>query len=240
VFKEVLMDALHDALAALGLGQHSDAFRAADIDLEVLPLLGEADLKELGLTLGQRRKLLAAISAGRLKPPSAEAPRPGGTPATDPEQLRQLTVLVCDLVGSTEMMQRLDPEAMGEVVREFQELAASVITRFEGFVERFAGDSVVAFFGYPHAHEDAAERAVRAGLAIIEALRGVRVPGGGLLTSRTAVASGGAYFGERVERAGTQEAIVIADARQPAQALDRDLALRLTAGGNLIRTIGTA
>ncbi|HEY2200427.1 MAG TPA: AAA family ATPase, partial [Solirubrobacteraceae bacterium] len=205
------MDALHDALAALGLGQHVDAFRAADIDLEVLPLLGEADLKELGLSLGQRRKLLAAISTGRLKPPSAEAPQPGGAPATDQEQLRQLTALVCDLVGSTEMMQRLDPEAMGRIVREFQELAASVITRFEGFVERFSGDSVLAFFGYPHAHEDAAERAVRAGLAIIEALRGVRVPGGGLLMSRAAVASGDAYFGERVERAGIHETIVIGE-----------------------------
>lgn len=202
------MDALDTALGELGLGQHTDAFRAAHIDLDVLPLLSEADLKELGLSLGHRRKLMQAISAGRLKPVPVDESSPGIVLRSKEQELRPVTVLVCDLVGSTEMTQRLEPEAMGWIVRQFEDVVAGVITRFEGFVDRFMGDSVLAFFGYPHAHEDAAERAVRAGLAIIEAVRGIPGPEGRPLAVRSAVASGSAYFGEIVEHAGAREMIV--------------------------------
>jgi predicted ATPase/class 3 adenylate cyclase len=216
------MEELTAVLAGLGLAQYADAFRAADVDLDVLPLLTDADLKEIGLSLGHRRKLLAAIADGGLQtPPPAEVATsdPVAAPAaqsgvTAPaahsgeEQRRQVTVMFCDLIGSTDLTQRVQPEEMGRIIRQFQDGTAGAILRFEGFVDRFMGDSVLAFFGYPRAHEDAAERAVRAGLAIIELIGGLATPTGEALAVRIAIASGPAFFGEIVEHGGAREPIV--------------------------------
>lgn len=199
------MDDIADLLARLGLGRYTDAFAAAAvIDLDTLRLLTEDDLKELGLPLGHRRKLGAALTHGGgssitpATPPQPVAmlePSPrvaAERPAADrlvPER-RHLTVLFCDLVGSTELTQRLDPEDMGRVVRAYQDAAAGAIGRFGGFVDQLLGDGVLAFFGYPRAHEDAVELAVRAGLEIVEALGRIPTPTGGRLAGRVAVASG--------------------------------------------------
>src|SRR5215472_4546165 len=144
-------------LQGLGLDRYVSTFRDNEIDWEVLPKLTSEDLREIGVAaVGHRRKLLDAIAALRAEPPKiadvvvqAEAER------------RQLTVMFCDLVGSTALSARLDPEDLRAVIK--------IIAGFDGFVSRYMGDGVLAYFGYPQAHEDDAERAVRAGLSAIEA-----------------------------------------------------------------------
>ena len=209
------MEELIAILASLGLAQYAEAFRTADVDLGVLPLLTDADLKEIGLSLGHRRKLLAAIAHGRVqvgafRRTTAHTPATAAAPAmhTGEEQWRQVTVMFCDLIGSTELMQRIQPEEMGRIIRQFQDGTAGAISRFEGFVDRFMGDAVLAFFGYPRAHEDAAERAVRAALAIIDLMGSFTTPTGEKLAARIAIASGPAFFGEIVEHGGAREPIV--------------------------------
>jgi predicted ATPase/class 3 adenylate cyclase len=199
------MEELAAALGALGLGRYAEAFRAADVDVETLRLLTEDDLKEVGLSLGHRRKLLAAIAEGRLAPPPGEAAPPAHT---GEQERRQITVLLCDLVGSTELTERLDPEEMSRIIRQFQDSAAGAISRFDGFLDRFMGDAVLAFFGYPRAHEDAAERAVRTALAIAASIGEIAAPGGGFMAVRVAIASGSAFFGEMVEHGGVREPVV--------------------------------
>ena len=198
------MDELAAALEALGLGRYSEAFNAADVDLAVLQLLTENDLKEIGLTIGHRRKLLAAIANGPLTPPAAQ-PKPVHT--GEAEQ-RQITVMMCDLVGSTELQYRLGPEDMARVIRQFQDAVAGAISRFDGFLDRFMGDAVLAFFGYPRAHEDAAERAVRTALEIVAGIGAITTPAGEPVAVRIAVASGPAFFAEVVQQRGAREPIV--------------------------------
>ena len=135
------MDALAALLSRLGLDRYAAAFAEAEIDLATLPLLNEGDLRELGLPLGARRRLLAAIAAGL---PSSDA-----TVVEAPPELerRPLTVLFCDIVGSTVLTRRFDPEDVGRIISRFQDTAAGAVARFEGFVERFMGDGLLAFFG---------------------------------------------------------------------------------------------
>src|SRR5512132_3012788 len=116
---------------------------------------------------------------------------------------RQLTVLFVDLVGSTALSARLDPEAMGELIRAYQKKVAAEVARFEGHVAKYMGDGVLAYFGRPNAHEDDAERAVRAGLAIARSIAGLEAPDGGRLAARVGIATGLVVVGELV---GDQEA----------------------------------
>jgi hypothetical protein len=149
-------------LEGLGLGQYATAFAESRIDFEVLADLTDADLKELGIAaLGDRKKLLkaiAAISSSQAVEPAVSRP----SQRLDAER-RHLTVMFCDLVGSTALSQRLDPEDLGCVIGRYQSACAAVVTRFDGYIAKYLGDGILAFFGYPHAHEDDAERAVRAG-----------------------------------------------------------------------------
>ena len=172
-------------LRNLGLEQYAEAFRANDIDDEVLPNLTAEDLIGLGvISIGHRRKVLEALA--RLRDGSAPATSPPPMPErhdrvgpTGSEaERRQLTVLFCDLVGSTALSQRLDPEEMRKVLRSYQNAVAGEVTRFEGHVAKFMGDGVLAYFGWPQAHEDEAERAVRAGLAIAKAVSQLSTPAG--------------------------------------------------------------
>jgi len=158
-------------LNRLGLQQYEQAFRDNDIDAEVLPELTAEDLIGLGVTsIGHRRKLLAAIAALGDKPGDDGAPTTVPGPADAPTgsvsssaERRQLTVMFCDLVGSTALSSRLDPEDYREVIAAYHRAVAEVITGFDGFVARYMGDGVLVYFGYPQAHEDDAERAVRRG-----------------------------------------------------------------------------
>src|ERR671919_737846 len=157
-------------LRDLGLEIYVQAFEAHDIDAEVLPRLTADDLIALGISsIGHRRKLLDAIAALDQKkvPPAATEPIAVAARPLEAER-RQLTVLFCDLVGSTELAARLDPEDLREIMRAYQAACADVVCRFEGHLARFLGDGVLAYFGWPRAHEDDAERAVRAGLQLVE------------------------------------------------------------------------
>ena len=155
-------------LEGLGLSQYAQTFIDNDVDFEVLPHLSDAEISELGLSLGHRNKLRRAIE--ELGESSADSPFPASGVPTQEAERRQLTVLFCDLVGSTELSAKLDPEDMREVLRVYQEACSKVIDRYEGYVAKFMGDGVYAYFGYPIAHEDDAERAVNAGLGIVEAV----------------------------------------------------------------------
>ena len=157
-------------LRGLGLEQYVSVFRANDIDGEVLRRLTAEDLRELGVTsIGHRRRLLDAIAAlndGRSVAPAVAAP------IAQEAERRQLTVMFCDLVGSTPLATRFDPEDLREIVGGYHRCVADTVGRFAGFVAKYMGDGVLVYFGYPEAHEDDAERAVRAGLAVIDASAG--------------------------------------------------------------------
>jgi predicted ATPase/class 3 adenylate cyclase len=154
-------------LRALGLEQYEPAFRQNEIDIELLPSLTAEDLKDLGVALvGHRRKLLDAAAALR----GADT-RPTRPPArAEAERRQQMTVMFCDLVGSTVMASRLDPEDLREVIDAFQQCAVAIVARFDGFIAKYMGDGLLVYFGYPRAHEDDPEQAVRAALAIIDAV----------------------------------------------------------------------
>ena len=163
-------------LRSLGLERYEEAFRENEIDETVLPSLTAEDLKDLGVGIvGHRRKLLDAIAVlgayASAKAPTAEAPStlPPKSPQ-DTAERRQVTVMFSDLVGSTALSARMDPEDLREVISAYQKCVAETVQRFGGFVAKYMGDGVLVYFGYPHAHEDDAERAVRAGLELIAAV----------------------------------------------------------------------
>jgi class 3 adenylate cyclase/predicted ATPase len=166
-------------LRNLGLGQYEAAFRENAIDDTVLPNLTAEDLKDLGVAIvGHRRKLIDAIAALRADA-SAKAPPPDTLSATnitakDTAERRQVTVMFADLVGSTALSTGMDPEDLREVISAYQKCVAETVGHFGGFVARYLGDGVLVYFGYPHAHEDDAERAVRAGLELITSVAGLK------------------------------------------------------------------
>jgi class 3 adenylate cyclase len=153
-------------LRGLGLGQYVGTFRESEIEADVLPELTEADLEKLGLPLGPRKRILKAIAnLGNAEQTSGAESL--ARPPQDAAERRQLTVMFCDLTGSTVLSARLDPEDMRQVIRAYQDACSGVVARYDGFVAKFMGDGILAYFGFPHAHEDDAERAVRAGLEIV-------------------------------------------------------------------------
>ena len=174
------MTDLEQWLKAQGLEQYSKSFAENDIDLDVLVDLTDGDLEKLGLSLGHRRKLLRALATPAEESASHRRRRAGAEPASRqcPEaERRQITVMFCDLVGSTELAHALDPEDAGALIRRYQDACAGAVARFDGFVAKFMGDGVLAYFGYPQANEDAAEHAVRSSLAIIDAVGGAQAAG---------------------------------------------------------------
>jgi SAM domain (Sterile alpha motif)/Adenylate and Guanylate cyclase catalytic domain len=179
-------------LRSLGLGKYEAAFRENDIDETVLPSLTHETLKDLGVTsVGHRLKLLDAIAAVRGdasgKAPSVDAATASSAPSVHPEgraERRQVTVMFSDLVGSTALSARLDPEDLREVISAYQKCVAETVQRFGGFVAKYMGDGVLVYFGYPQAHEDDAERAVRAGLELVAAVGNLNAPPRGVATLR--------------------------------------------------------
>jgi class 3 adenylate cyclase len=161
-----MADDIAQWLDELGLGRYGQAFADNDIEFANLPHLTEDDLKEMGFSIGHRRTFQAA--AAMLSSGSVQVAR---GPAHLPEaERRQLTILFGDLVGSTELATKLDPEDMREVLRAYQDACAQVINRYDGFLAKFMGDGVFAYFGYPSAHEDDPESAINAGLEIVQAV----------------------------------------------------------------------
>jgi class 3 adenylate cyclase/predicted ATPase len=195
-------------LGELGLAKYVAAFKEHEVSLHDLPFLTDDDLKTLGLPLGPRRRLLAA-AAGLAKPGAGDTPdKPAMRP---PAERRQLTVLFSDLVGSTELSGRFDPEEMSAIIRAYHNAVAREIRRFEGHIARFMGDGVLAYFGYPKAHEDDAERAVRAGLGLVDAVGKVTIPGGETLIARVGIATGDVVVGELIGEGAAQENAVVGE-----------------------------
>jgi class 3 adenylate cyclase len=199
-------------LRGLGLEQYAPAFRDNDVDAEVLPELTAGDLIGLGVTsIGHRRKLLAAIAAlgaGTTIAVATTAPR--HAPMQADAERRQLTMMFCDLVGSTELSARLDPEDLREVISAYHRAVAEVVAGFDGFVAKYMGDGALAYFGYPRAHEDDAERAIHAGLGIIDAVGRLGVKAVKLRT-RVGVATGLVVVGDLIGEGSAQEQSVVGE-----------------------------
>ena len=206
-------------LRGLGLERYERAFRDNDIDVEVLPELTADDLIGLGVaSIGHRRKLLAAVAALRpaaplpeTQPVRAEPAPPAFVPRPPEAERRQLTVMFVDLVGSTALSTRLDPEDMREVIRAYQGAVAGEVARFGGHIAKFMGDGVLAYFGFPQAHEEDAERAIRAGLDILGTVGRLRSPAGEPLAARIGIATGLVVVGDLVGTGAAQEQAVVGE-----------------------------
>ena len=202
-------------LRELGLERYEQAFQENEIAADILPKLTADDLKDIGVTIvGHRRKLLEAIAA-LAKPASAQqagpsAPEAPPTARPSAAERRQLTVMFVDLVDSTALSAALDPEEMGAAIRVYQNAVAGETLRFEGHVAKFMGDGVLAYFGWPQAHEDDAERAVRAGLALVQTVGALEV-GGRRLAARIGIATGLVVVGEPVGEGEAQERAVVGE-----------------------------
>ena len=230
-------------LRGLGLGQYEPAFRENDVDADVLPELTEADLERLGVaSLGHRKKLLRGIAALRAgsapsaaTPPAAE-PAPDAPPAAHSSgaERRQLTVMFVDLVGSTALSGRLDPEEMQEVLRAYQNAVTGEVARYGGHVAKLMGDGVLAYFGWPRAEEDEAERAVRAGLAITGAVGRLATPAGEPLATRVGIATGLVVVGDLVGAGAAREEAVVGETPNLAARLQE-----ATAPGAVVVADGT-
>ena len=241
-------------LERLDLGNYADLFATNEIGLRDLPYIDDADLKDIGIPLGPRRRLLASIEeldfAGGASEPETSSERDGPqAPAGGPSvERRQLTVLFCDLVGSTALSARLDPEEMRDVIRAYQDACAGVIARFDGFIAKFMGDGVLAYFGYPRAREDEAEMAVRAGLSLTEAVSRQTSPTGENLAARVGIATGLVVVGDLIGQNAAQEQSVFGDAPNlaarlqgiagPGQIVVADTTRRLLGAGFIVEGLG--
>jgi class 3 adenylate cyclase len=217
----------------LGLGQYEAAFRENEIDETLLPSLTVEDLKELGVTaLGHRRKLLDAIAAlrteGGTKGPSADVATVPVAPSASSEdraERRQVTVMFSDLVGSTALSARMDPEDLRDVISAYQQCVAEIIRRFGGFVAQSMGDGVLIYFGYPEAHEDDAERSIRAGLELVAAVSNLKTHAA--LQARVGIATGLVVVGD----------LIGSDASQAIVGETPNLAARLQAAAGPNRVV---
>jgi class 3 adenylate cyclase/predicted ATPase len=201
-------------LRGLGLERYEATFRENEIDETVLPNLTAEDLKDLGVgVVGHRRKLLDAIAALRTDD-NATAPAPDavlthGKAPTDTAERRQVTVMFSDLVGSTALSARMDPEDLREVITAYQKCVAETVQRFGGFVAKYMGDGVLVYFGYPQAHEDDAERAVRASLELVAALGDLHTHA--VLQTRVGIATGLVVVGDLIGSGASQEQAVVGE-----------------------------
>src|SRR5271167_2521617 len=202
-------------LRSLGLEEYEAAFRDNKINERVLPNLTQEDLKEIGVgPVGHRRTLLEAIAALRNeasgKAPPVDASTTSSAPSAHPEdraERRQVTVMFSDLVGSTALSVRMDPEDLREVISSYQTCVAETVGRFGGFIAKFMGDGVLVYFGYPQAHEDDAERAVRAGLELVAAVGALKTHAP--LQTRVGIATGLVVVGDLVGTGSAQEQAIV-------------------------------
>ena len=202
------MSDIRDWLRRNKFEQYADAFEANDIDLDILPELSEGDLEQLGLSLGNRRRLLKAIAD---RSAEASPSRPAEDAGSGDAERRQVTVLFSDMVGSTALSAKIDPELLGGVIRRYQDAAAGAIGRYGGFVAKFMGDGVLAYFGFPRAFEDAAERAVRAAIGILAEVGDIELPDQSRVQARIGIATGLVVVGEIVGTGVAQERTIVGE-----------------------------
>lgn len=226
------MNDLRDWLRGNNLEQYADAFEANDIDLDILADLDDHDLEQLGLSLGNRRRLLKAIAApntaaalisshdkaSSLDKSSSADPLSSGEKSSAAEgpdsgdaERRQVTVMFADMVGSTALSAKLDPELLGGVIRRYQDAVAGAIGRYGGFVAKFMGDGVLAYFGFPRAFEDAAERAIRAAIGILSEVGAIEMPDGTRVQVRIGIATGLVVIGEIIGTGSAQERTIVGE-----------------------------
>jgi class 3 adenylate cyclase/predicted ATPase len=204
------MQQIADWLQKLGLGKYAQFFAENEIDVSVLPHLTDQDLKDIGVPLGPRRKILAAIAAeaettdATLEPATSTEPKPHDT-----AERRQVTVMFSDLVGSTALSARMDPEDLREIISSYQKCVAESVQRFGGFVAKYMGDGVLIYFGYPQAHEDDAERAVRAGLDLVPAVGALKTHAS--LQTRVGIATGLVVVGDLIGSGASQEQAIVGE-----------------------------
>ena len=209
-------------LRELSLGKYVLAFAEAEIELTDLQFLDDDDLKDLGLPMGPRRRAIEAIKrlsdnpdtrVAEVQAKPASLPEAASLPqtSTSDAERRHLTVMFIDLVSSTEMAGRIDAEDMRNVITNYQNTVAGVVSRYEGFVAKFMGDGVLCYFGWPRANEDDAERAVRAGLSIIDTVKNMKAPDGTPLATRIGIATGVVIVGDLIGSGATQEAAVVGE-----------------------------
>ena len=197
-------------LRGLGLGQYQEAFAKNSVDAGVLLELTAEDLKELGVEqVGHRRKILAAIAALRAASAESTGSSPRPSALSREAERRQLSVMFCDLVGSTALSRRFDPEDLREIIGVYHRCVAGTVARFGGFVAKYMGDGVLVYFGYPQAHEDDAERAVRGGLAVIDAVGALAAPEP--LKVRLGVASGIVVVGDLIGEGEARERGIVGE-----------------------------
>jgi predicted ATPase/class 3 adenylate cyclase len=199
-------------LEGLGLAHYAPAFAKNVVEIDVLFDLTEADLERLGIPLGDRKRMLKAIADYQqsFTPRTSLMAATVASPHSEAER-RHLTVLFCDLVGSTGLATELDPEELSGVIRRFHDTCAAVIKHFGGYIGRFMGDGLLVYFGYPRAHEDDAERAVRAGLDIVAKVRQLLLPSGEPLQVRVGIATGLVVVGETIGEGSAQEQAVFGE-----------------------------
>jgi len=200
-------ETLKEWLTHFGLSRLEGTFRDNGIDLDVLASLTDDDLRELGLNIGDRKRVLAALS----RPAAPSTSTNPALPAQSEAERRQLTVLFCDLADSTALSARLDPEDMREVIRAYQKACTSVIVGHDGFVAKYMGDGLLAYFGYPRAHEDEAERSVRAALDIVAAVRALRTSEQESLGVRIGIATGLVVVGDLIGTGAAEEQSVVGE-----------------------------
>ena len=209
------MQQIADWLNQLGMSEYAERFVESDIDIDVLSELTDQDFDRLGVSLGHRRRMLrairelgaspiAAVTERQVSAPTAQEPAP-----KDTAERRQVTVMFSDLVGSTALSARMDPEDLREVISAYQKYVAETVRRFDGFVAKYMGDGVLAYFGYPQAHEDDAERAVRAGLELSAAVSALKAPVS--LQTRVGIATGLVVVGDLIGSGEAQERGIVGD-----------------------------
>jgi class 3 adenylate cyclase/tetratricopeptide (TPR) repeat protein len=205
------MQRIADWLERLGLGQYTQHFAENEIDVTVLRHLTDQDLREIGVSLGYRRKILAAIreDAGSPTPVTSEPVSHLEPTSQASAERRQITVMFSDLVGSTALSARMDPEDLREVISAYQKCVAEAVRRFGGFVAKYLGDGVLVYFGYPEAHEDDAERAVRAGLEVIASVIALKTPVS--LQTRVGIATGLVVVGDLIGSGDAQERGIVGE-----------------------------
>src|ERR1700674_3676628 len=207
------MQQIAEWVERFGLSEYAQRFAENDIDFTILSDLTDQDLEKIGIaSLGHRRKLLRAIATLKNieKGTSAMAVGSSAAPLTlDSAERRQVTVMFSDLVDSTALSARMDPEDLRELISAYQKCVAETVHQFDGFVARYMGDGVLAYFGYPQAHEDDAERAVRAGLELVAAVGDLKTHAA--LQTRVGIATGLVVVGDLVGSGASQEQAIVGD-----------------------------
>src|SRR6201984_2631620 len=203
------MQQIADWLRKLGMSEYAERFAENDIEIDILPELTDHDLEGLGVSLGHRRRILRAIRELGGSPQAAPQTAAASPGPHDSAERRQLTVMFCDLVGSNALSVKLDLEDLRAIIADYHRCCTKLVEYNGGFVARHMGDSVLAYFGYPQAHEHDAERAVRAGLALVEAVQRLDAARGVPLQVRVGISTGLVVVGHLLGEGAAREQAVV-------------------------------